>query len=95
MSSDYQQTRAGEHPRSFLADFTGHLQVDGYAGRRRDAGTTQAGTAAVRPASHERDQRLDGTDLTQVVPQRLLGKAIGYALGQWERVMAYLDDDRL
>ena len=28
---DYQPTRAGSHPRAFLAGFTGHLQVDGYA----------------------------------------------------------------
>jgi len=29
---DYQTSRAGEHPRTFLADFTGHLMVDDYAG---------------------------------------------------------------
>ena len=29
---EYQQTRAGEHPRNFLKGFKGYLQVDGYAG---------------------------------------------------------------
>lgn len=29
---DYQTSRAGEHPRIFLKDFTGHLMVDDYAG---------------------------------------------------------------
>ena len=29
---DYQATRAGKHPRHFLAHFTGYLQVDAYAG---------------------------------------------------------------
>ncbi|MCW2279428.1 transposase [Heliophilum fasciatum] len=29
---DYQQTRAGTHPRQFLAGFKGYLHVDGYAG---------------------------------------------------------------
>jgi hypothetical protein len=29
---DYQTSRAGEHPRAFLADYSGHLMVDDYAG---------------------------------------------------------------
>jgi transposase len=29
---DYQQTRAGTHPRDFLIGFKGYLQVDGYSG---------------------------------------------------------------
>lgn len=29
---DYQATRAGQHAKQFLAGFTGHLQVDGFAG---------------------------------------------------------------
>jgi transposase len=29
---DYQQTRAGEHPRNFLKGFKGYLHADGYAG---------------------------------------------------------------
>ncbi|NMP21579.1 IS66 family transposase [Sulfobacillus harzensis] len=29
---DYQKTRAGSHPKAFLAGFEGYLQVDGYAG---------------------------------------------------------------
>jgi transposase len=34
---DYQRTRGGEHPRNFLAGFTGYLQVDGYAGYHKVA----------------------------------------------------------
>lgn len=30
---DYRETCTGEHPRAFLADFSGYLQVDGYGGR--------------------------------------------------------------
>ena len=40
---DYQQTRAGEHPRKFLADFRGYLHVDGYAGYRTVPGVTLVG----------------------------------------------------
>lgn len=29
---NYQQTRAGKHPREFLSEFKGYLHVDGYAG---------------------------------------------------------------
>jgi transposase len=29
---DYQETRAGEHPRKFLSGFKGYLHVDGYSG---------------------------------------------------------------
>lgn len=29
---DYQQTRAAEHPKTFLSGFSGYLQVDGYVG---------------------------------------------------------------
>ncbi|QGG48326.1 IS66 family transposase [Heliorestis convoluta] len=29
---DYQETRAGEHPKKFLSDFRGFLHVDGYSG---------------------------------------------------------------
>ena len=29
---EYQQRRAGEHPKAFLAGFRGYLHVDGYAG---------------------------------------------------------------
>ncbi|MFB5764146.1 IS66 family transposase, partial [Paenibacillus medicaginis] len=34
---EYQRTRGGEHPRNFLAGFTGYLQVDGYAGYHKVA----------------------------------------------------------
>jgi transposase len=34
---EYQRTRGGEHPRNFLAGFTGYLHVDGYAGYHKVA----------------------------------------------------------
>ena len=40
---DYQPTRAGEHPRKFLAGFSGYLQVDGYAGYDSLSGVTLVG----------------------------------------------------
>jgi transposase len=40
---DYQQTRAGEHPRKFLSEFRGYLHVDGYAGYRKVPGVTLVG----------------------------------------------------
>src|SRR5690625_1507776 len=40
---DYQQTRAAEHPIHFLADFSGYLQVDGYAAYERVPDVTLVG----------------------------------------------------
>jgi transposase len=40
---EYQTTRAGEHPRQFLADFTGYLHVDGYDGYDKVSGVTRVG----------------------------------------------------
>jgi len=40
---DYQQTRAGEHPRDFLNGFKGYLHVDGYSGYQNIAGVTLCG----------------------------------------------------
>ncbi|WP_207707100.1 IS66 family transposase, partial [Heliorestis acidaminivorans] len=39
---DYQQTRAGEHPRQFLSGFKGFLTVDGYSGYHKVEGVTLA-----------------------------------------------------
>lgn len=40
---DYQQTRASKHPRLFLNDFQGYLNVDGYAGYNGIPDVTLAG----------------------------------------------------
>jgi hypothetical protein len=40
---DYQQTRAREHPRTFLHGFTGYLHVDGYQAYEKLQGITLAG----------------------------------------------------
>ena len=40
---DYQRTRGSEHPRQFLAGFTGYLHVDGYPGYHDLPGVTLSG----------------------------------------------------
>jgi len=40
---EYQPTRAGEHPKRFLADFTGYLHTDGYDSYDQVAGVTRVG----------------------------------------------------
>lgn len=43
---DYQETRAGEHPRNFLSGFKGYLHVDGYAGYHKVPDVTLVGCFA-------------------------------------------------
>lgn len=40
---DYRPTRGGEHPRNFLAGFSGYLHVDGYSGYHKVSGVTLVG----------------------------------------------------
>lgn len=40
---DYQRTRGGEHPRNFLAGFSGYLHVDGYPGYHKVKGVKLVG----------------------------------------------------
>lgn len=40
---EYQPTRSGEHPRNFLAGFSGYLHVDGYAGYQKVQDVTLIG----------------------------------------------------
>lgn len=40
---DYQKTRGGEHPKSFLSGFRGYLHVDGYPGYHKVTGVTLVG----------------------------------------------------
>ncbi|WXJ95013.1 hypothetical protein MCACP_14970 [Neomoorella carbonis] len=48
---DYQTTRAGKHPRRFLAGFQGYLHVDGYAGYNELANVILVGCWAHASAS--------------------------------------------
>lgn len=43
---DYQQTRSGQNPRTYLDGFNGYLQVDGYAGYNGILNTTRVGCMA-------------------------------------------------
>jgi hypothetical protein len=60
---EYQQTRAGEHPRRFLEKFTGYLHVDGYAGYNGLPSVTLVGCW-----SHARRKY---TDIIKVLPPEL------------------------
>ncbi len=40
---DYRPTRGGEHPRNFLAGFSGYLHVDGYPAYHKVSGVTLVG----------------------------------------------------
>lgn len=46
------------------------------------------------PILHELKQWLDRLSV-EVVPRSALGRAIGYALGQWDHMLHYVDDGRL
>jgi transposase len=146
---DYQETRAGCHPRDFLAGFTGYLQTDGYSGYEVVENVTRVGcmahmrrkfvealdpipeekrpqalvsqvigqiallyrieekfapaTAEVRQQARQRfslpimngikawlDRHKD-----KVLPKSLLGKAITYALNQWDSLTVYLGNGEL
>jgi hypothetical protein len=43
---DYRPTRSGEHPRNFLAGFSGYLHVDGYSGYHKVQNITLIGCLA-------------------------------------------------
>jgi len=146
---DYRETRAGEHPRTFLSGFSGYLQVDGYAGYNGVKGVIWLGCMAhvrrgfvkaqdaipeaqraqalaawpiaqiamlykiekqcadVTPAQRKAARQQYSLPImnvlkawldrhqAQAIPKSLLGKAIHYALGQWERLLVYLGDGRL
>ena len=147
---EYQQTRAAEHPKTFLSGYHGYLQVDGYAAyhtlpkeirivgcfaharRKFDEALKimsekdRLGSKAERGLQYcnalfaiERDiQNLSDTERTrirdeksvpileefhewlqkiqpQMLPKSKMGKAIHYALDQWEYLTGYLLDPRL
>lgn len=147
---DYQTTRAREHPKVFLKDFKGYLQVDGYAAYDRLPVTLVGCMAHARRYFHEALQAqpagaVEGSraqqaidhigalyaierELTdaeadaqerhrvrqirsrplldafkdwldelapQVLPKSLLGRAVAYTRGQWDKLCRYVDDRRL
>jgi len=142
---DYQETRAGCHPREFLAGFTGYLHTDGYAGYDGVKGVTRLGCMAhmrrgfvkaldaipkeqrsqalaawpvgkiavlyriekkfIYATPEQRQQARQQFSLPvmneikawldefkpKTLPKSLLGKAITYALNQWDSLMVYLN----
>lgn len=75
---EYQQTRAGEHPRKFLEGFKGYLHVDGYAGYHDIPGVTLCGCwAHFRRKADEAlkglpaKQRKAGGSMSQTLLQRI------------------------
>ncbi len=74
-------------------------EVYAVEGEAREAGATaeqryrlrRERGLALMEALHERIESARKT----VLPKSMLGRACKYALGQWERVMVYLDDGRL
>jgi transposase len=147
---DYQTTRAGKHPRRFLAGFKGYLHVDGYAGYNELPDVTLVGcwaharrkfdealkalpedkrNAAVaaregleycnRLFAIERELKdktpeeryqirqvrsrpvLDAflawlkNQKARVLPKSSFGQAIYYCLGQWDKLVTFLQDGRL
>lgn len=143
---EYQDSRASRCPVNYLKDFSGYLQVDGYAGydkvpatlvgcfahaRRKfmeakkaqpkgKSGKADIALATIQKlyrieteikakvATEKHDIRqekalpllnrfkawLDQSAL-QVPPKTVLGKAIGYTLRQWPKLIRYLDDGQL
>jgi transposase len=77
---DYQETRSAEHPRRFLAGFTGCLHVDGYAGYNDIPNVKLVGCWA-----HAR----------RVLPKSTLGQAVAYCLKQWDKLATFLEDGHL
>lgn len=67
---DYQETRAGKHPRAFLAGFRGYLHVDGYAGYHGIEHVTLVGCWA-----HLRREFHDAVQALPVEKRRTVGKA--------------------
>jgi hypothetical protein len=58
---EYQPTRSGEHPKRFMPNFAGHVQVDGYAGYNDVESATLVGCWA--------HARRGFTDALNIVPQ--------------------------
>jgi len=149
---DYQMTRAGAHPKSFLEGFDGYLQVDGYAGynglpatiivlgcwaharrgfdeaikalppsaRKNAAGLPQIGLQYCDSIFHIENMLKNATAqerfearllqskpildkfklwlhelAPKVLPKGALGKAIGYCINQWPKLITFLLDGRL
>jgi transposase len=146
----YHPTRSAKIPLSYLSDYEGYLQTDGYEGYR-DVGSLagithvgcwshvrrkfdEASKATKKPGSAEEalgriaklyriERELRGQDLgpqkfarqrkeqvvpilqdfkqwldtksMQVPPSTLLGKALSYALGEWDKLVRYLDSPHL
>ncbi len=149
----YHPTRSGDVARSFLEDFTGFVQTDGYSGydfldhadhirhigcwahvrrkfmdvinaqgKNRKTGAAdmalsyigklyklekEAKAKSLSPTEVYRLRQTEAKPIlddmhrwltrksVQTPPKGLLGKAVSYALKQWDRLVGYLEDGRL
>ncbi|WP_397379437.1 IS66 family transposase [Paenibacillus sp. YYML68] len=73
---DYQRTRGGEHPRNFLAGFTGYLHVDGYAGYHKVAKVKLVGCWA--HARRKFDEALKGAPPETGTLGSVAGQGLAY-----------------
>jgi transposase len=87
----YSENRQGVHPQSHLAEFTGVLQVDGYAGFN---GLTRIRQAESRPLIDATKTWLEG-QLGHISAKSALAEVIRYALRHWKGLGLFLDDGRV
>lgn len=81
---DYQTGRSGEHPKTFLAGYTGYLQTDGYSGYNKVENVTQLGCwAHARRKYHEALQALPANQRSHTLASE--GLAFCNALFEVER----------
>lgn len=73
---DYQRTRSGEHPRDFLAGFTGYLHVDGYAGYHKVKNVTLVGCWA--HARRKYDEALKAAPEAKGNPATVAAQGLAY-----------------
>jgi len=72
---DYQRTRAGEHPRSFLQGFSGYLHVDGYSGYEGVPNVTLVGCWA--HARRKFDEALQALPPSAAHPDKPVAAQVG------------------
>jgi transposase len=88
---EYQRTRGGEHPRNFLAGFTGYLHVDGYPGYHKVAKVRLVGCWA--HARRKYDEALKAAPPEMGKLGSVAGQGLAYCnqLFALERELAELD----
>jgi len=95
----YRETRAAKHLHEFLVGFSGYLQTDGYEGYdtavKAFPRVIHAGCFA-----HARRKFFEASAVTKKPGKAeeglsLIGKAVSYTLGQWDKLIRYLDSPYL